>query len=365
MISKHYLLQKFQRDAVKLLLGRMLKWAPPQEQRDGHTIVLGTPWMLRELLPVNLRFLQRMDNEELDRINIVFDRPPQPDGERFVEQTRETFSDLPLHFQFHAPRPGKLIQKVNRSKFYASMNWYLGLNATRTRYAVLHDFDLYPYSPDFFVKIVNAMRENDLRFSGAEHTHFDGLRDGDKLIGTWELGVDARWLRETYRPVDCFHAVTKVNNRWVDLDAFSAIQSRTPQRALAEGAGDQNFAHVKNLCSMYLLYAEGKPAHVAWRLHFLWYLQAIEAGEQSLEDVIASMENATDANLESRGRPVDFSAIHVTCADVLRREVTPMEQALFGGVRPSIERYIDVFRSFLERFGDTNPIEVESVKAVT
>ena len=356
MIGKRHLVQKIQRDVVKVVLGRMLKWSPPAEEREGHTVILGTPWMLRELLPVNLRFIQRMDNSQLDRLNIVFDRPPQPGGDAFIDEVKQRFPDLPLHFQFHPVRAGKLIQRVNRSKFYASTNWFLGLNATRTRYAVLHDFDLYPYTRDFFVGIVDTMRENNLRFSGAEHTHFDGLGDDDSLIGTWELGVDARWLRETYSPVQCFHAVTKVNNRWVDLDAFSAIQSRTPERRLAEGAGDENFAHVKNLCSMYLLYAEGKPAKIAWRLHFLWYLRSLEVGEESLDEAIASMSTATDANLDVQGRQVDFSNIHRSCADVLRRELAPMEQALYGRMRPKIDEFIVTFDGFLSKFGDNSPL---------
>ena len=352
MISKRHLLQKLQRDPVKFMLARMLKWEPAPDLRPGYTIVLGTPWMLRELLAVNLRFLEKMNNEELDRINIVFDRTPQPGGDEFIEQTKREFPNLPLHFQFHAEKPGKLIQKVNRSKFYASMNWYLGLNAARTKYAVLHDFDLYPYDQDFFRKIYRAMKTKQLRFSGAEHTPFDGLTSDDALIGTWELGVDAEWLRSDFRPVDVFHSVVKVNGRWVDLDAFSAIQSRTRERELAEGAGPESFAHVKNLCSTYLRYSEGKPAKVAWRLHFLWYLQSLVQGEGALDDVMDAMDNATGAVLDVRGHPINFAEVHCTCANVLVNQVTPMEGALYGGVREHVSRYFDGFARFLGQFGD-------------
>lgn len=350
MSMRHYK-QKLARDPVKWLLRPLLRWEPPAEQKPGYTVVLGVPWMLRELLPVNLRFIQKMNNAELDRINIVFDRPPQPEGDAVIAATKAAFPDLPLHFQFHRPLPGRIIKRVNRSKFYASMNWYLGLSASRTRYAVLHDFDLFPYDPDFFAKIVANMRDHQLRFSGAEHTHFDGLTDDDALIGTWELGVDAQWLRQTYRPTQCFHAVIKVNSRWVDLDAFSAIQYRTPQRRLAPDVGPQSFAHVKNLCSTYLLYAEGKPARIAWRLHFLWYLRQLAGREGYIEQIAAQMDDADSPHLAVDGHDIDFSTVDASCAAVLRRNLEPMERTLYGSMRPNVDAYIDSMHRFLLRFG--------------
>ncbi|MGB2985223.1 MAG: hypothetical protein WBE26_05015 [Phycisphaerae bacterium] len=312
--------------------------------------------MLRRLLPINLRFLARADLQGLDRVHVVFDRLPQRKADVFTDQIRQAFATLPLHFQFHPFLPGRIVQFVNHSKFYASLNWVLGLRTCQTRYAVLHDFDLYPLVPDFFVKIVQTMRERSLRFSGVEHTRFDGLTPSDGLIGTWELGIDVAWLRDYYRPIDCFHAIAKVNGRYVDLDPFSWIQSRTNERALSLTVAKESYAHVQNLCSTYLLYSAGRKVRVAWQLHFLWYLENVAGCSQAFEAATQAMEMADSPQLTVGSHPIDYSQVHVTCANVLRHEVTVIERALFGSCRPEVERFLTATEDFLQRHGSSRPL---------
>src|SRR5215207_453290 len=136
--------RKLKRDAIKALLRPWLRWRPLDQPRDGFSIVLGVPWALRHLLPLNLQFVGRTDLGPLHRMHVVFDRVRQEGSEAFTASVAERFPRLPLSFGFHPPLIGHLVELVNQSKFYASMNWTLGLAQCETRYAVLHDFDLYP-----------------------------------------------------------------------------------------------------------------------------------------------------------------------------------------------------------------------------
>ncbi len=342
-------LQRLTRSAIKSVLGLMLRWKALPEPVPGYTIVLGVPFALRHLLTVNLDFVRKCTRDGLDRIQIVFDRREQAEGAAFIDSIRNGYGDLPLAFQFHPPRAGALVARVNRSKFYASLNWVTGLAECRTRYAVLHDFDLYPLDGDYFEKIHRAMRDGELRFSGAEYTHFDGLTDDDGLIGTWSLGIDAAWIRENFRPIECFHEVMPVNDRRVDLDAFSAIQASTPRRALAPDVGPGSYVHVRNLVSTYLLFSDGRQARIAWRLHHLWYLESLAAPARDLDVVSEAMDASDGPTIEVDGHVVDLSGVHHTCANVLEREVLRTEEALFGELRPEIRRYLDSFAGYLER----------------
>jgi len=344
-------IRKMRREALKAALRPFLSWTPLESPDDGFSIILGTPWSLRELLSVNLRFVEMTDTAELKRIHIVFDRPAQPAGDAFIEEVRRRHPGLPLTFHFHPPRAGWIVERIGESKFFASLNWVTGLAACTTRHAVLHDFDLYPLTPDLFTGVVEAMRRRDLRFSGTEHTTWDRLTEADALIGTWELGVDVQWLRRTRHPVDCFHAVARVNGRTVDLDSFSLIQSRTPERGLAEGLGRGSYAHVKNLCSTVLNLRKGRRVHVAWRLHYLWYLEALSDQPERLEEATQAMERSSDAHLTVNGSTHDFSGLHPTCANVLRNELTSMDRALFGQLRPQVARYLDAADAFFARAG--------------
>jgi hypothetical protein len=334
----------------------MLGWQPLQKPKPGFSIVLGVPWALRHLLAVNLRFVGHTDLGELHRIHIVFDRPPQEGADDFIAGIRSAFPALPLTFRFHPPLAGKLVEMINQSKFYASMNWTLGIAQCETRYAIMHDFDLYPLVPNYFTSMYEALRDRNLRFTGLELTHFDGLGDSQKLIGTWALGIDVAWLRERFRPIDCFHTVANINGQRFDLDAFTYIESNTPERDLVGVVTEKDMAHVRNLCSTYLRFTKGELFDVVWRLHLMWYLESLCGNPEQLQKLTAQMNSADSARLHVGNLTANFSNTHVTCANVLRDELMPMEQFISGTPRQEVIDYIDQFERFLWRHGQTNPI---------
>lgn len=348
--------QKLKRDALKKILGPLLRWSPMDKPREGFSIVLGVPWALRHLLPVNLQFVERTDLSQLHRIHIVFDRIAQDGGDAFIAQIRGSFPKLPMTFRFHPPIAGRFVGLINQSKFYASMNWTLGLGQCETRYAVLHDFDLYPLVPNYFTSMVEAMRDRALRFTGVEYTHYDELESSHALIGTWALGIDVAWLRQHYRPIECFHAVERISGRRFDLDAFTFIQSKTPQRNLVGVVTSKDMAHVRNLVSTYLRFSKGERFDVVWRLHHMWYLEALCGRNDRLDQLVRIMDEATSSRLRVDESVAELADTHVTCANVLRDELLPMERFLFGQPRPEVLAYVAAFERFLWRYGRSNPI---------
>ncbi len=363
-VSTHPIRQRYGREAIKLLLGRLLRWSPLTGPEDGFSIILGVPWDLRQLLSVNLRFVAATDVSSLRALHVVFDRRRRPEMEAIEAAARRDFPGLPLVFHNYSGLAGWLIEKVHVSTFYNSMNTTLALAHCRTRYAVLHDFDLYPLRPDHFTSIVDAMKSKAWRFSGHELTHFDGLKDEDCQIGTWTLGVDAEWLRASYRPIDCFHRVARHENRWFNLDPFAWVQFQTTQRGLVSAFSPEKYCHVQNLCSTYLRFLKRAPLKVAWRMHYLWYLEELSGRAGRMDQLVGAMNAATSAILELDGLPADFRSVHITCANVLEKEINAMERALFGRVRGEAVSYIAAFRTFLTKFGEGGPIVSEDGKVV-
>lgn len=349
--------QRLGRRAVKTVLDPLLRWRPLEDPAPGFSIILGVPWDLRHLLNVNLMFVARTDTRDLHRVQVVFDRPPRPGADEWITRARETFPDLPLSFRFHEPLSGWICNKVNVSTFYNSMNTVLGIRDCETRYVVLHDFDLYPLVPDYFTANVTALRERGLRFCGLERTHFEGLTDDDNILGTWALGIDVEWLRRNHRPIECFHAVTRLRDRLINLDPYSYLQTRTPQRGLIGTLDGRACCHVKNLCSTWLRFRKGVRPSFVWRLHYLWYLEYVGGYEENLRQALDAMRSAASARLEVGDFGVDFFDVHPTCANVLRDELERMETFLFGACRPIVREFVDAFAGFLERFGDARPVE--------
>jgi hypothetical protein len=345
----------YAREFVKAMLAPLLRWRPLTTPAPGFTIILGVPWDLRHLLPVNLQFVARTNVDELRELQVIFDRTPRSGAEALIWRCRSEYPQLPLTFRFHDRLTGWIVNRVHASKFYNSMNTVLGLRECTTRYAVLHDFDLYPLVPTHFTDILDGLRRRHLRFCALERTHFDGLTDDDNILGTWALGIDAQWLRATWRPVDCFHRVTIVNGRAIDLDPYSFVQTLTPERDVVSPLNRAACCHVQNLCSTYLRVKAGLRPHVVWRLHYLWYLEYL-CGESSLSLATSAMRTASSARLKVGNAAAEFSDVHVTCANVLRDELGRMEIALFGQCRPEVAEYVDTFERYLQRFGNTRSL---------
>ncbi len=236
------------------------------------------------------------------------------------------------------------------------MNWTLGLAQCETRFAILHDFDLYPLVPNYFTSMVDALQQRALRFTGVEWTHFDGLQSSHSLIGTWALAVDTAWLRATYSPIECFHAVELINGERFDLDAFTFIQSQTPQRDLVHTITEQHMAHVRNLVSTYLRFNKGELFDVVWRLHHMWYLESLCGRKERLSVLTDLMNRAKSSELRVDDMTIDYANTHVTCANVLHKELVRMETFLHGCVRPEVLEYVHSFECFLWRFGRSEPI---------
>lgn len=341
--------QQFGRETAKVLLSPLLSWKPLANATPGFSLIIGVPWHLRHLLPVNLEFVNRTDLRELEEVHVVFDRKHHPSFDELESQARSRFPQLPLTFHHYTGLAGTIIEKLDVSTFYNSMNTTLALGKCRSKYAILHDFDLFPLRADYFTEVHAAMRTRDLRFCGLELTRFHGLTDEDRILGTWCLGIDVEWLRSHYRPVECFHKTVTMGERTVSLDPFSWIQTQTERRDLVATVDEGDCCHVKNLCSTYLRFMTGRHAKVAWRLHYVWYLESLLGKMDNFRAACDAMLNAKGSLLQVGECATDFAGTDPTCANVLRDELTRMEQFLHGHCRPEVIAYVNAFESFLGR----------------
>lgn len=338
------------REAAKKALSPLLRWGRPRpgQLKDGWSLILGAPWDLRSILDVNLMFLDRVDRAGLSAIHVVFDRMHRPGMDQVAEGARRRWPDLPLRFHHYRGMAGRVVEKIDVSTFYNSMNCSIAIAAIDTQYAVLHDFDLYPLRPDHFTRLVDRMSTDSLHFCGVERTRYDGLEESDNVLGTWGLGMDVGWLRSNWKPIDIFHRVEKIRGEMVMLDPFASVMLRTDKRALVADPSDEDFCHVRNLCSTYLRFTRKQPVKIAWRLHYLWYLESL-SDHRSLLPIIEQMAAATGRCLSVDGTEQDFAGVDPTCANVLRDELSRMDAVIHGEVRPETRTFVDGFADFLLR----------------
>lgn len=340
---------------VREAIGRLTPWKPLEQCEDGYSIILGVPWILRHILDVNLRAISRCDLGRLKEIHVVFDRGEKPGMADFAAKVGGEWPGLPLCFSWYAQPVGRLCEAVNVSTFYNGLNILTALSRCRTRAAVLHDFDLYPLRADYFDALAGMVLDRGMRFAGIERTKFDGLRDEDDIYGTWGLAMDAAWLRNECRPTDILHRQSRLQDgRLIRLDPFSWLQLTEPKRAAVEGLTPEDVCHVKNLCSSYLRVHDGKPVRVAWRLHYLAYLEDVSQGStERMEELTESMHKAHGRSLTIYGRVIDFADVHPTCANVLKRELFKLDEFLIGEIRDVVRDYVAASARF---FGEPEDV---------
>lgn len=351
----NYFRRNLGREALKWLVGRAFGWEAPDSQVPGYTIVVGVPWGLRHVLAANLEFLSRVRLTDAHEVMVVFDRTHRSEMDEIARAMVERFPQLPLKFRWYPERAGRLIQRANISTFYNSMNTVLAVSEARTRALILHDFDLYPLREDYFDRLCGDIVRKNLKFCGLEYTHYDGLSDSDRVLGTWALAMDAAWLRSSFKPTDCFHKIIRYKGRRMSLDPYSWVQLQVEDRDLVEGLPPESMCHIRNMCSTYLRFSNNQWAHIAWRLHSIWYLEHLSGDSKNLRECTRGMKSSQDGTLVLDGRTVDFSGTEHGAANVLRDEVERMDSFLYGEVRAEVAEYLDEFRSFLLRHGKPDP----------
>lgn len=338
----------FGRELVKTTLKPLLRWQPLDAPAPGYSIMVGVPWDLRHLLSVNLLFIMRGNLENLHTLHVIFDRCARPEMAEIEDEMRREFPELPLVFHHYRGVAGRIIEKVNVSTFYNSMNCQTALAACETRWMILHDFDLYPLATRYFEEIWERTASRELKFSGIERTHFNGLTEADDIFGTWALAMDAQWLRNECAPLDVFHRVARVGDRTIGLDPFAWLQLNQ-ERAAVETLDRNSFCHVNNLCSTYLRLVTGRWVSIAWRLHYLWYLEYLAGDDEVLQRAIDAMQAALERSstrLNIASREIDFQGIDASVGNVLRDELTNMELALHDEVRQPVAQFISCSRDF-------------------
>lgn len=347
--QKQFLRHIVARGVVKLMLRPFLRWPKLHSPESGYSILLGVPWDLRHLLSVNLQVVERCDLEHLVDLHLVFDRCHRPEMDEIIETTRERFADLPIRFHHYPAISGTVIELANICAFYHAMSSATALAACRTRWAILHDFDLYPLRPDYFEEIWDQMRERDLRFCGVQRINRDGLTDHDNVFGTWALGMDVAWLRNERKVQEVFHRAHTLDHQRVNLDPFAWLQLQT-KRGEVEGFGSEAMCHVTNLCGTYLRFLGGQQVKLAWRLHYLWYLEELAGRPEAMQQAIAAMQEASATGtrtMKMNGRRIDFDDVDPSCADVLRNQVRRLEALVHNGLRAHIQTYLDTVDRFL------------------
>lgn len=191
-----------------------------------------------------------------------------------------------------------------------------------------------------------------MTFLGVERYRHPPIREEDGLVGTWEMMLDAAWVRRHAQPIDVFNCRRELHGRMVDLDTFHGVQARSETVCEPEPEGVLVHATQMICQSGQLLRAKGAyeaPANMTTPLiPYLFEAAGIEG----------AMERATigDGCVRILGRDAGLSAMTRDRVHGLRSMAESIDRVLRGGLRPEAEAYfgrLDAVAEQNERAGVT------------
>jgi hypothetical protein len=229
---------------------------------------------------------------------------------------------------------------------YAWLSWCLGVAATRSRYAVLHDLDLLTLDDQFLEKRFAAIRERDLQYLGMDRFAFNGFTEADNLMASNEMMLDAAFVRAHFAPIDLFSHAGLYRGRRVCFDLTLHAQSRAG-RGGHMGYRVMEMVHPNQMICQFTALCRGRgvraTAHTT--LLLLPYYFFLAGDDGPMGQLIASLGVSASA-VRLCGQMLDLSGVAGAQVRTLAEMAYQAERALRGEVDPRVADYFGK----LERF---------------
>lgn len=353
---------KFRRWMLDRAIRPLVKWTPQHDVTDGYSLIIACNDNYRPILTANLMMVERQQTTHLDKVYVVFDRTPEEMGREFERETVGRFARLPIEFVYYSPAQVKVAREIDWPWLYAWIGWCQGIELSRTRYSILHDFDAFPVRPDIFEEQYRVIRDRGDVFVGVKYYNGNGLHLADELLTTWELILDGQYLRNHFQPIEMFSKIGRYQGRMVDFDTFLYAQTKVKQRSLAR-VGANDLVHPSQVISQVVELRNGRrPVPRDGNLMFIPYIYFLAGEDELIRSTTEELQNASWPYLQYFGTRLDLRHQKETNAQWLRTQAERLEHAVAGGVRAPVEAYFDALLRFVRMNPEhTGSAQVEAV----
>ncbi len=351
-----YGLVKVQRAAMRSVLHHMAHWEPMTLAEPGYTVILACSSPLAPILKTNLLMLARQDLRDMHEVLVIFDRPRRKIDYPIEEAVCAEFPDVPLRFIYYTPWQTRLAATIGWAWVYSWLSWSLGIAATRTRYALLHDFDAMLIRRDLLAERYRVMTQRGDQYLGTGYYRGNGVEPGDGLVTTFELMFDASFVRRAFRPIDLFNHVSRRNGRTIDYDTFLWAQSRAGQASVLL-IDETDMVHPSQLICQFTELTQrnrllSRTAHSLLLIPYLLYLA--DAPDQ-FEATQQQLDRGPADKLRFYGKNLEMSRLAPEHARWMKKQAARLEAVVAGEMRAEVERYFSAIERWTASNDDARP----------
>ena len=344
-----YHLARLRRGVLRTALEPLASWQPIEVPDPGYSVIIGCPSKMTRVLFANLALVQKQRRPNLREILIGFDVTEARANAAVLEELRRRFDDLPLRYVFYNRRQARVLDAIGWAWCYCWLNWVLPIAALRTRYAIVHDLDALLLRDGMFEQRYHAIRERGDHFVGVNFYHGNGLTVEDRFAVTFEMAFDAADLRDRNRPIDLFNCIGLHQGRRVEFDTFLCPQ-RDRRRSLLALCGS-DMVHPTQMVCQYVQLQQRRRYLPPERnnLPMLAYFHFLADDLAVLEAQRMALDSARGPVVGLFGREADFRHLSPAHVGWLVTQIRRVEQALAGGVREPVARYLQSLDRFVQR----------------
>jgi hypothetical protein len=225
-------IRQARRSPMLMMLRRLVSWEPLESPVPGYTLVIACMKNLPEVLLANLRSLERCEFKAAREIVLVFDCAPEEVPESVWQAETRLSGRVPTRILGYDKRQVSVARAIDWGWVYAWLSWSLGIGAARTRRVLLHDLDALILDPTAFDRAHAHAETQKLQFLGVRYYEGNGVTRAMELPTTFELSLDAAWLRGKFRPFDIFNKLRVVEGRLIDFDTLLWAEWQSPARSV-------------------------------------------------------------------------------------------------------------------------------------
>jgi len=353
-------LRQGRRSPMLLLLRTLLSWEPLAKPATGYTVVIACMLTLPEVVLANLSALERCEFAEAREIILVFDCELRSVPEDVKNAVARVAKRVPTRILGYSPRQLRAARKIDWGWVYAWLSWCIGISAASTRRVQLHDLDALVLDSKLFDHVHAHAEREKLHFLGIRYYEGNGVTGAMKLPMTFELSLDAVWLRATFHPFDLFNKLRIVDGRVIDFDTMLWVEWQSPARNVLPTSETQILHPSQMICNYTDLRcgrAISRERHnllmLPWFLHLGGNSGPLGVAAEQLK--VPGTE--TVSVLGQKAQIADILPAHFAWTE---KQIRRGEQAFFGGTRPEVDRYL---RGIISRAGEERTVGREPLAA--
>ena len=336
-----YCAKRLKRIPMELAIRKLASWNSDGGFSEGYSVAIACMHELSAVAIANLKLCSRMNHARLGELILVFNCPVDQIPAAVTQAVLEAPASMRIRLVGYDPVQQRVARRINWGWVYSWLSWSLAIGQSTSKALIIHDLDAMPLDPDFFEQVYDGWKVSRPQFCGIRRYRGNGIDERMNLVTTFELTLDAEYLRRNWRPFDLFNKLRLVDGRVIDFDTMLYVQWKSPAREVRP-IEESKLVHPAQLICQYTDLASGR-ANFQGRNHslpMLAYFLYLGGDAGPMTSSQSGLDAEGSNSISMFGRTAFIDGVKPETWAWIEKQIRRVEKASFGVTRPEVESYL-------------------------